>query len=54
MTEQTPYLTAIHVVFRLVAPHHLGVNPIGLAQVGIVQVGPGQASQVGSTQLKVP
>jgi hypothetical protein len=49
MTEQTPYLTAIHVVFRLVAPHQLGVNPIGFTQAGIVQADP-----VGSTQMKVP
>jgi hypothetical protein len=49
MTEQTPDLTAIHVVFRLMTLHPLGVNPICFAQVG-----PGQAGQVGSTQMKIP
>ena len=49
MAEQTSYLTAIHVVFRLVPPHPLWVNSIGFAQVGR-----GQAGQVGSTQMEVP
>jgi len=49
MTEQTPDLTAIHVVFHLVTSRQLGVNPIGFAQVG-----PELAGQVGPTQMKIP